>query len=386
MHGKHDAGARSEDSSHERPTGPHRCESRPAAPVRGDESHHRAKPAHHAVVHRTPGERAPGIQSPRARGGVEGVPGVVAADADRSPAPRRSAGRVVAGLREAVGEHRAAHGRGGGGTRGDPRTGRPPVQGRGLVREPALRPHQAELPPRVEVHAVDGARDRRARRPHRAQGGLLHPPVHRRPGTDELRDDEPRGGEAHRRDGRRKPRAGAFQHARGPRARSGTAPGQNDRSGEVQAGGERRRQPRQGRLRERSDAASPVRARHGDGAQAAPAHRSAVDQQVLHPRPPSEELVHQVGRGPGPHRVRHLLGESGRAAGRKDHERLPARRPRRGAGGGRAGDRRVQRQRDRVLPGRHPARRNARVSEGWGGSGFFGARGCRRVRGCRRIA
>ena len=308
----------------------------------------------------------------------------MAADADRSPAPGRSAGRVVAGLREAVGEHRAAHGRGGGGTRGDPRTGRPPVQGRGLVREPALRPHQAELSARVEVHAVHGARDGRARCAYRAQGGLLHPPVHRRPGADELRDDEPRGSEAHRRDGRRKPRAGALQHVGGPRAGSGTAPGPDDGSGEVQAGGERRRHPRQGRLRERPDAASPVRARHGDGAQAAPAHRSTVDQQVLHPGPPSEELVHQVGGGPGPHRVRDLVGESGRAAGREDHERLPARRPHRGAGGGREGDRRVECQRDRLLLGRHPARCHARVSEGRRRGEFFRARARRRVRGCRR--
>ena len=82
-------------------------------------------------------------------------------------------------------------------------------------------------------------------------------PVHRRPRADQLRDDEPRGGPAHGGDGRREPRAGAFEHARGSRARPGPAPDQDDRSREVQAGRERRRHPRQGRLRERPDAAHP---------------------------------------------------------------------------------------------------------------------------------
>ena len=86
---------------------------------------------------------------------------------------------------------------------------------RRLVGEPALRPHQAELPARVEVHALHGTRDGRTRCAHRAQGGFLYPPVHRRPLPDEFRDDEPRGGQAHRRDGGREPRARALQHARG---------------------------------------------------------------------------------------------------------------------------------------------------------------------------
>ncbi len=37
----------------------------------------------------------------------------------------------------------------------------------------------------------------------------------------------------------------------------------------------------------------------------------ALDQQVLHPRPAREELLHQVGDRPGPQRLRHVLGQSG---------------------------------------------------------------------------
>ena len=303
-----------EDAFHERSAEPCSVESGFGASVRRDEPGHRAEPTHRAGVRRTPGEQPSRVQSTRARGDLEGVSGAVAADADRSEAPGRSPGLALAGLREAVGEHGSAHGRrrrrrrrAGGGAR----TRGPPVQGRRLGRESALRPHQAELPARVEVRAVDGARDERARCAYRAAGGFLHPPVHRRPRADQLRDDEPRGGPAHGGDGRREPRAGAFEHARGSRAGPGPAPDQDDRSREVQAGRERRRHPRQGRLRERPDAAHPVRAHHGGGAQASAAHRSALDQQVLHPGSAPQELVHQVGGGAGAHRVRDLVGESG---------------------------------------------------------------------------
>ena len=61
------------------------------------------------------------------------------------------------------------------------------------------------------------ARRRAWMRHNRAQGGLLYPPVHRRPRADQFRDDEPRGGEAHGRNGRREPRAGVVEHARGSR-------------------------------------------------------------------------------------------------------------------------------------------------------------------------
>ena len=70
-----------------------------------------------------------------------------------------------------------------------------------------------------------------------------------------------------------------------------------------------------------------------NGAQAAAADRAALDQQVLRPRSDAGEILHQLVRRPGPHGVRHLLGQSGRAARREElrglHARGPARRARR---------------------------------------------------------
>ena len=67
---------------------------------------------------------------------------------------------------------------------------------------------------------------------------------------------------------------------------------------------------RQGGFRERADAAHPVRTVDRDGAQAAAPDRAALDQQVLHPRPHAGKILHQVVRRPGPHRLRHFLGQS----------------------------------------------------------------------------
>ena len=64
----------------------------------------------------------------------------------------------------------------------------------------------------------------------------------------------------------------------------------------------------QGRLPERAHAAHPVRAGDQEGVEAAAAHHSAVDQQVLHPRPAREELVHALGGGRGHHDVRRSRG------------------------------------------------------------------------------
>jgi polyhydroxyalkanoate synthase len=81
--------------------------------------------------------------------------------------------------------------------------------------------------------------------------------------------------------------------------------------------------------------------------------RAAVDQQVLHPRPARQELHGQVGDRSGPHHLRHVLDQSGRQAGRQeDFENYllegsmkpstrSAPRPAK------------QRQRGRLLPGRH---------------------------------
>ena len=60
----------------------------------------------------------------------------------------------------------------------------------------------------------------------------------------------------------------------------------------------------------------------------AAAHHSAVDQQVLHPGPAREELLHQVGGRAGPHRIRGLVGQSRREARGQALRRLPRRRGR----------------------------------------------------------
>ena len=90
---------------------------------------------------------------------------------------------------------------------------------------------------------------------------------------------------------------------------------------------------RQGDFRERADAAHPVRAVDRDGAQAAAPDRAALDQQVLHPRSHAGKILHQVVRRPGAHRIRHLLGQSGRQARQEKlrglHARGSARRARR---------------------------------------------------------
>ena len=134
---------------------------------------------------------------------------------------------------------------------------------------------------------------------------------------------------------RREPGQRPQEPARRPRTRQGPPGDQHDRHGGVQDRRERRRHAGQGRVPDRADAADPVRADDRDGQTAAAADHPAVDQQVLHPRPAAAELVHPLGGRPGPHRVRDLLGQPGRAARRQElrglHARGAARRARRDA-------------------------------------------------------
>src|SRR5262245_23819387 len=77
---------------------------------------------------------------------------------------------------------------------------------------------------------------------------------------------------------------------------------------------------RKGRVPERAHAAHPVRAADADGLPPPAPDRAALDQQVLHPRPAPEELIHPLGRGTGAHGVRDLVGES-RSEPRRDELR-----------------------------------------------------------------
>ena len=99
-----------------------------------------------------------------------------------------------------------------------------------------------------------------------------------------------------------------------------------------------------------------------DGAEAPAADRAALDQQVLHSRSDAGKILHQMVRRPGPHGVRDLLGQSGRAASRKkDFEDYMRDGVARGARRHRAGDRREQGPHHRLLRRRHAAVVDARL-------------------------
>ena len=196
---------------------------------------------------------------------------------------------------------------------------------------------------------------RRHGREDGAEGGLLHAPIRRRDEPVQLPPDQSGGAAAHRRDRRREPAQGPVAPAERPRARQGQAPHPDVGRRQVPRRREHRGVAGQGRLPERPDAAHPVRADDGIGAEAPAADLPALDQQILHPRPPPQELPRALGGGAGPHRVHGVLGEPRRAPRRQGVRRLHAggrlRRARRRG----EGDRREGRERHRLLPRRHPA-------------------------------
>ncbi len=83
----------------------------------------------------------------------------------------------------------------------------------------------------------------------------------------------------------------------------------------VQGGRERRHRPGQGGIRERRCSQLLQFSPSTDaGAEDPAADLPAVDQQVLHPRPAPREFDDPLAVQPGLHRLRHLLGQSGRRA------------------------------------------------------------------------
>ena len=72
----------------------------------------------------------------------------------------------------------------------------------------------------------------------------------------------------------------------------------------------------QGRVPQRPDRIDPIRSRDGPGQTRAAADHAALDQQVLHSRSAPQEFLRQMGDRAGPHRLRHLLGQSRRASSR----------------------------------------------------------------------
>ena len=172
---------------------------------------------------------------------------------------------------------------------------------------------------------------------HAAQGGVLRAADRQRGLALELRAHQS-GADA--RDAvveRREPGARHAHAGRGHRGRPGQPEDPPVRCVEIRGRQKPRAHARQGDLPERADAADPVCAGDRDGAAAPAADHPALDQQVLHPRSQSGEVLHQVVRRSRPHRVRDLLGQSRRASRDEElrglHARGSARRARRDQGG-----------------------------------------------------
>ena len=248
-------------------------------------------------------------------------------------------------------------------SRRDARQGRQALQARGLGAALPVRLHQAELPHRRGLAARRRRQRRGPRRRDEAQGQLLHAAVHRRARAVEFRADQSGGVPRDDRHRRPEPRQGPQQPARRHRARQRPAQDLDDRPEGLRARRQHRDHAGQGRLPERPPAAHPVRADDAEGGEAAAARHSAVDQQVLHPRSAREELVREVGGRPGPHRLRHLLGQSRRQARAQGFRGLPDRRHARRARRDREGHRREGGQRGRATAS--AARCSPRRSPTW---------------------
>ena len=144
---------------------------------------------------------------------------------------------------------------------------------------------------------------------------------------------------------------GAAQPAERPEGR----PSQHRRSDGLRAGSQPRPDAGQGGPPQPADRADPVRADDRDRARDPAADRTALDQQVLHPRHAAEEQHGAVPGRAGLHRLHHLLEEPGRVDGRPHDRGLHGPRS---AGGqrGRARDHRQRhRERDGLLHRRHAA-------------------------------
>src|SRR3954471_12904614 len=263
------------------------------------------------------------------------------------------------GLSRSLGLGGAPHGRSGRPARDRAVAARQALCRSGMEVEPVLRFPDAALPAHDQICAGACARRRRARSADPPQGRVLRPAAHQRDIALQLRADQ--SGSAARDGGeqRRKSRARAEDAGRGHRRRQGHAEDPSVQSGQSRRRREHGDDAGQGDLPERDDAADPVCAGDGErAAHAAPDH-PALDQQVLHPRSQAGEILHQVVRRSGHHRVRDLMGQSRQAARCQELGRLHEGRPAHGDGRDREGHRRDEGAHRRLLRRRHHARDHA---------------------------
>ncbi len=225
--------------------------------------------------------------------------------------------------------------------------------------QPLLPDAQGVVPARLRVPPERGRGDRRQGRRGAAAPQVPPQAVRGRDGAGQLPAHQPRGPQAHRRDGRDQPRRGDAQPARRPQR----GPSQHDGHHRLRARREHRRDAGQGRLPQRADRAHPVRAPDREGLRDADTLYPALDQQVLHPRPHAREEHGPLPRRAGLHGLHDLLEEPRRLDERDQvrglHDGGTARRRR-----GRQGDNRV----GEGQPGRLLRRRDAARDHRWPGS------------------
>ena len=210
-------------------------------------------------------------------------------------------------------------------------------------------PAQRRVPEQDGRRGRDGSQDQEARQVRRAAvgRGVL---------AFELPGDQPEGAADVARNRRREPEGRPGKPAGRPAARQDHP----DRRDGVRGRQERGDQRGRDRLREPAVPAHPVQAADAEGLFAPLPARSALHQQVLHPRPAARELVHPLRGGAGPHGVRGVVEEPAAVRGEGHVGRLPrgGRDPRHPRGPG--DQRREADQHSRLLRWRHDHRERAR--------------------------
>ena len=201
-----------------------------------------------------------------------------------------------------------------------------------MGQERLLRFPEAGLSRHLALGRRPGRARRRARRAHAPQGRLLRQADIERDLAVEFHPDQSRAVSRDRSEQRRKPGARHEDARRRHRRRQRRPEAQAGRLLALRDRQEHRSQPRQGRRAERRRRDHPVRSVDRNGAEAPAADLPALDQQVLHSRPQPRKILHPLGGRTGPHRLRGVLGQSGRAPRHEElgslYPRGPAIRPR----------------------------------------------------------